>query len=98
LHCATTRAILASIGVTVPSIPLQNIPEDLFMQIQRLAKTQDRSLNAQVIIRLTQAQQLAKKKDRQVQVQVLASIRQRRFIAPKNSPSSLALLREDPNR
>ena len=78
------------------TLHVHDFPDDLFRQIQRLAKAQDRSFNAQVIVLLTQA--LQREKDRKVQVSALASIRQRRFIAPKNSPSSLTLLREDRNR
>ena len=80
------------------TLSIRDIPDDLFLQIQRLAKTQDRSLNAQVIFLLTQTLKLEKEIDRKVQIETLASIRRRRFIAPKNSPSSLALLREDRNR
>jgi len=80
------------------TLHVHDFPDDLFRQIQRLAKAQDHSFNAQVIVPLTQALQREKEKDRKVQVSALASIRQRRFIAPKNSPSSLTLLREDRNR
>jgi len=45
-----------------------------------------------------QIQRLVRKQNRKTQVKVLSSIRQRRFVPPKNSPSSLELLREDRNR
>jgi hypothetical protein len=80
------------------TLHIHNVSKELYLQIQRLAQTQGRSLNAQVVILLTQALQLEKEKDHKLQTKTLASIRQRRFAAPKNSPSSLALLHEDRNR
>jgi len=77
---------------------IQDIPADLFRQLQRLAKAQGRSLNTQVIVLLIQALKMGKEEDRKIQAKALASIHKRRFIAPKNSPSSLALLHEDHNR
>jgi plasmid stability protein len=78
------------------TLPIRNIPNKLFRKIQRLAKAKGNSLKSQVIVLLTQALQL--EKDRKVQMSALASIRRRRFVPPKNSPSSLALLRKDRNR
>ena len=80
----------------MPTLHVRSVPEDLYVQIQRLAETKSRSLSAQVVTMLTQA--LEDEKRRKVQVKVLASIRRRRFTVPKKTPSSLALLREDRNR
>lgn len=80
------------------TLHIENVSNELYLQIQRLAQTQGRTLNTQVVVLLTQALQLLKEKDRKLQTKALVSIRQRRFTAPKNSPSSLVLLREDRNR
>jgi plasmid stability protein len=82
----------------MPSLPIRNIPNKLLRQIQRLAKARGNSLNTQVIVLLNQALQHENAKDRKAQINALSSIRQRRFILPKNSPSSLTLLREDRRR
>lgn len=71
----------------MPSFEIHNIPEDLLLQIQQLARSQDRTLDAQVITLLTQVVQLEKVKDRGVQLKRLASIH-----------PSLALLFEDRKR
>ena len=80
----------------MPTLHVRSVPEDLYLQIQRLAETKNRSLSAQVVNMLTQA--LEDEKRRKVQVKALNSIRRRRFVAPKKAPSSLALLHEDRNR
>lgn len=80
----------------MPTLHVRSVPEDLYTQIQQLAETRSRSLSAQVVTMLTQA--LEDEKRRNVQVKALASIHRRRFTAPKNTPSSSALLREDRNR
>lgn len=45
-----------------------------------------------------QTRQAVKEQNRRTQAEELSSIRQRRFITPKNSSSSLELLREGRNR
>jgi len=80
----------------MPTLHVRSIPDDLYLQIQRLAETKSRSLSAQVITMLTEA--LEEEKRRKMQVKALNSIRRRRFVAPKKAPSSLALLHEDRNR
>ena len=80
----------------MPTLHVRSVPEDLYQEIQRLAEMRNRSLSAQVINMLAQA--LDEEKHRKVQAKALHSIRRRRFVAPKKAPSSLALLREDPNR
>jgi plasmid stability protein len=80
----------------MPTLHVRSVPEDLYLQIQRLAETKNRSLSAQVVTMLAQA--LEDEKRRKVQAKALTSIRRRRFIAPKKTPSSMTLLREDRNR
>ena len=80
----------------MPTLHVRSVPEDLYLEIQRLAETKNRSLSAQVINMLAQA--LDEEKHHKVQAKVLNSIRRRRFVAPQKAPSSLALLREDRNR
>jgi plasmid stability protein len=80
----------------MPTSHVRSVPEDLYVQIQRLAETKNRSLSAQVINMLSQA--LEEEKRRRLQIKALNSIRRRRFVAPKKTPSSLELLREDRNR
>ena len=80
----------------MPTLHVRSVPEDLYLEIQRLAEIKNRSLSAQVINMLAQA--LEEEKHRKVQANALNSIRRRRFIAPKKAPSSLTLLREDRNR
>ena len=80
----------------MPTLHVRSIPEDLYLQIQRLAETKNRSLSAQVVNMLTQA--LEEEKRRKVQIKALTSIRRRRFTAPKKAPSSLTLLHEDRSR
>jgi plasmid stability protein len=80
----------------MPTLHVRSVPEDLYLQIQQLAQTKNRSLSAQVINMLAQA--LEEEKRRKVQVKALTSIHRRRFVAPKKAASSLVLLREDRNR
>ncbi|HEX6033306.1 MAG TPA: hypothetical protein VFY83_02685 [Anaerolineales bacterium] len=80
----------------MPTLHVRSVPEDLYLEIQRLAETKNLSLSAQVINMLGQA--LEDEKRRKIQSKALNSIRRRRFVAPKKAPSSLDLLREDRNR
>jgi plasmid stability protein len=78
------------------TLHVRSVPEDLYQEIQKLAEERSRSLSAQVVTMLAQA--LDDEKSRKTQTKALASIRRRRFSAPKKSPSSLELLREDRKR
>ncbi len=78
------------------TLHVRSVPDDLYQRIQVMANTKNRSLSAQVITLLSQAIELEER--RMKQVKVLNSIQRRRFKAPKNSPSSLDLLREDRKR
>jgi plasmid stability protein len=72
------------------------MPDDLYQRIQLMANAKNRSLSAQVITLLSQAIELEER--RMKQAKVLNSIQRRRFKVPKNTPSSLDLLREDRER
>ncbi len=80
----------------MPTLHVRSVPEDLYVEIQKLAEERSRSLSAQVVTMLAQA--LEDEKSRQIQSRALASIRRRRFSPPKKSPSSLEMLREDRRR
>lgn len=72
---------------------VRSVPDDLYDRIQRLARAQNRSLSAQVITMLEQA--VESEERRKKQAKALTSIQRRRFKAPRNEPSTLALLHED---
>lgn len=78
------------------TLHVRSVPEDLYLEIQHLAETSNRSLSAQIISMLAQA--LEEEKRRKLQIKALNSIRRRRFVAPEKAPSSVNLLREDRNR
>ena len=78
------------------TLHVRSVPEDLYQEIQKLAEERSRSLSAQVVTML--AQGVEDEKSRKTQTKALAAIRRRRFSAPKKSPSSLELLREDRKR
>ena len=82
----------------MPILHVRNVPDDLYANIQRLAKTQNRSLSAQVIHLLDQA--LQAEETRQAQAKILVDTRRRRVAYPRNSsaPDSVSLLREDRER
>lgn len=74
---------------------VRNVPDDLSWRIHSMAEVDNRSLNAQVIILLSQA---LDEKHRSEKVKVLNSIQRRRFKPPENAPTSLELLRVDRGR
>jgi len=80
----------------MPTLHVRSVPEDLYQEIQKLAEERSRSLSAQVVTMLAQA--LEDEKSRKTQIRALESIRRRRFSAPKKSPSSLGMFREDRRR
>jgi antitoxin FitA len=75
------------------TLHVRSVPEDLYDRLQQLAHARNRSLSAQVITMLAQAVENEERRKRQAKT--LRSIQRRRFKAPKNAPSTLALLRED---
>ncbi len=78
------------------TLHIRSVPEDLYERLQRLARTQNRSLSAQVVTLLYQA--LPEEESRKRQGKLLAEIRRRRFALPPSAPDSVELLREDRRR
>ena len=78
------------------TLHVRSVPDDLYEQLQKLAKERSRSLSAQVVELLSQAMQ--EEDNRLKQTEVLKSIRRRRYTAPDKSSSSLELLHEDRKR
>jgi plasmid stability protein len=78
------------------TLHVRSVPDELYERLQQLAQARNRSLSAQVITMLTQA--VEDEERRKKQAKTLTSIQRRRFKAPRNAPSSLALLREDRTR
>ena len=75
---------------------IRNVPHDLFKRLQKMARAKNRSLNGQVISMLAQAVDASEYRNEQAEI--LAAIQRRQFKAPKNSPLSLELLRENRGR
>ena len=75
------------------TLHVRSVSDNLYKRIQQLAQSKNRSLSAQVITLLEQALEIEER--RKKQVKALSSIQRRRFAAPKNTPSSLELLKED---
>lgn len=75
------------------TLHVRSVSDNLYNRIQRLAQSKNRSLSAQVITLLEQALDIEER--RKKQTKALSSIQRRRFTAPKNTPSSLELLKED---
>ena len=78
------------------TLHIRSVPEDLYDQLQALARAHQRSLSAQVIALLERA--LADEYTRQAQGELLGAIRRRRFVPPVGAPDSTQLLREDRGR
>ncbi len=75
------------------TLHVRSVPDDLYNRLQQLANARNRSLSAQVITMLAQA--IENEERRKNQLKTLSSIKRRRFTAPRNAPSTLALLKED---
>ncbi|NJC96657.1 MAG: hypothetical protein C3F07_10410 [Anaerolineales bacterium] len=78
------------------TLHVRSVPDSLYKRIRSLANIKNRSLSAQVITLLEQAVDAEER--RVEQKKVLNSIQRRRFKAPKDTPDSLELLREDRGR
>lgn len=68
------------------------LPDELFTQIQDMARSQACSLNEQIVTLLHNA--LKGELYSQTQAQVLEEIREARWTPPKDTPDSVAILRE----
>ena len=75
---------------------VQGVPDDLYNRLTALARTNQMSLDAQVITLLNRA--LAGDTRRPEQAQVLAEIRRHRFTPASTAPDGTALIREDRER
>jgi plasmid stability protein len=75
---------------------VRNVPDDLYVRLQKRAETQRRSLSAEVVTLLDWAMVQVER----ASATTLASIRGRRFFDPAavGAPDSTALLREDRDR
>jgi predicted transcriptional regulator len=98
LHCATKYAKIIRVekGVSMNTLHVRSVPDDLYARLQQLARARNRSLSAQVVEMLSQS--MEEEELRLKQGPVLASIRRRRFSPPEESLASLDLLREDRKR
>ena len=75
---------------------VRNVPQELYVRIQRRAEAQGRSITAEVVNLL----ELALEETEAMQAEVPAGIRRRRFFSPAaaGAPDSTTLLREDRQR
>ena len=80
----------------MPTLHVRSVPEDLYTQLNELARSSNRSLSAQVVTLLYDA--LEEHERRGLQGQALGAIRRRRFAPPANTPLSTELLAEDRRR
>jgi plasmid stability protein len=80
----------------VPILHVRNVPDTLYIDLQRRAKSQRRSLSAEVITLLEWAVAEAERTSEMT----LTSIRQRRSFNPASAgaPDSTTLLRQDRDR
>ncbi|MEN8220484.1 MAG: hypothetical protein ABFS56_29870 [Pseudomonadota bacterium] len=77
----------------MPALHIHSMPQDLYSYLQKLAFAKNCSIDAQVIVLLSQFQQQEEKREQQARI--LAEIYQSRTTLPNNVPDSLTLLRED---
>lgn len=80
----------------MPILHVRNVPEELYIRLQRRAESQRRSLSAEVITLLERAVEEAERDAHST----LTSIRRRRFFDPAQAgaPDSTTLLRQDRDR
>ena len=78
------------------TLRVRGIPDELYQQLQNLARDGNRSLSAQVVLLLDEGVRL--RRLRREQKAVLEDIRRRRFVTPPGAPPSAELLREDRER
>jgi antitoxin FitA len=99
LHYATKSVILnprKKAGGVMPILHVRNVPEELYQHIRQRARSQHRSISAEVLSLLCDALDASERP----QARVLEDIRRRRFYRPADAgaPESVALLREDRER
>ena len=74
----------------MPALHIPSMPQDLYNYIQKLAFAQKCSLDAQVIVLLSQFQKQEEKREQQARI--LADISQSRMTLPNTVPDSVTLL------
>ncbi len=80
----------------MPILHVRNVPDELYVRLKERARSENRSLSAEIITLLEIALQ---ERDRQrLDRELLASIRGRRWSPPEHTPDSVKLLREDRER
>jgi len=77
----------------MPALHIQNMPQDLYGYLQQLALSQNRTVDTQVIVVLSEFKQRQQKREQQASI--LADIYHHRLELPSDVPDSTALLRED---
>jgi plasmid stability protein len=82
-------------GISMATLHVRNVPEDLYARIRLQAQVQNRSLSAEVIILLDKAMDRSEN-----QAALLDRIRRRRFFRPTSvgAPNTTTLLRQDRTR
>jgi plasmid stability protein len=78
------------------TLHVRGVPDELYERVRSLARSNDRSLSAQVITLLHEG--LRHEEARAKQGEILGEIWRRRFRPPPGVPDSAALLREDRSR
>ncbi len=77
----------------MPVLHLENVPDDLYMRIERLAKRRQETPAAEAVHLLEQAVQSAEEAEK-VQA-MLDEIRRTRYPLASGTPDSVEMLRED---
>jgi plasmid stability protein len=82
-------------GVSMATLHVRNVPEELYARIRLQAQSKNRSLSAEVIMLLDKALD-----GRETQAALLDRIRRRRFFRPTaaGAPDTITLLRQDRRR
>ena len=80
----------------MPILHVRNVPDDLYEDLQALAKANHRSISAEVLTILEGAAEA--KRSQVAQRKLLARIRRNRISLPKGLPKIEALIREDRKR
>ena len=80
----------------MPTLHVRNVPAKLYKRISRFARTQNRSLSAEVITLLDRA--LSGEERRLQTAAILEEIRRTRFVPPPGVPDAVDLIREDRQR
>ncbi|HLE30497.1 MAG TPA: hypothetical protein VI793_20405 [Anaerolineales bacterium] len=80
----------------MPTLHVRSVPDDLYLRLQKLAQSQNRSMSAQVVTLLYKA--VEEEEARKQQRRLLQTMRRRRYAPPRGAPSVVEMLREDRRR